>query len=175
MKELLKQTTAITLVAGMASATFVATASAQGRLSDAERSTLQQRALSELRSLGYQPSQFESIRVRVQRDEIDVEAEGDDIDVDLTYNRAGNALGNLIEGDVEIDDGNRDIERVFVDGGWTETVDDSDEDEDYGDDEDFDDDQDDYDDGDDDSDDDGDDDSDDDSDDDGGDDDGDDD
>lgn len=122
-------TTAVSLVALMTTTGLTTPALAQNRLSDDERRTLQERALSELRSLGYNPSQFDDIRVRVQRNEIDLEASGDDIDVDLTYARNGNSLGSLIEGDVDIDDGERDIERVFAGGSWSESVSDDDEDE----------------------------------------------
>ncbi|MEM9975889.1 MAG: hypothetical protein AAF771_17065 [Pseudomonadota bacterium] len=107
--------------------TMLAEPALADRLSQGERSAIRDAAMAELRSLGFSRSDFESVKITVENNKIEFDADGDDVDVDLTFARNGNTLGGLIEGDVDSDDGR---DRVFSGGGWIDDDDDTYDDDD---------------------------------------------
>jgi len=118
--------------AALVGSTMLTSPAQADRLTDAERASIQESVMASLRDLGYEPGQFDRIVIRVDDDEIDVEADGRRIDADLTYARSGAVLGRLIDGDIDDDEGDRDL--VYTSAGWT--ADDEDDEDDERDDED---------------------------------------
>ena len=89
----------------------------------------------------YSLSEFEKIEIRIRRNTVVVEAEGDDAEVERTYELSDGALGDLIRGEEEVERNGVEIERVFSQGSWIEEIeDDRDDDDDDDDDRDDDDD-----------------------------------
>ena len=118
----MKRMTTFSAAAALMSSTAIAGSHVDtGTLSDAIRQELGSQ---------YDLSQFDEIKVRIRRNEIRIEAEGNNLEVERTYTIADGGLGALVEAEEEFVRDGVEITREFDDGRWVEEIDDEDDEED---------------------------------------------
>ena len=110
-----------------ATATLLATSAIAG--SHIDQASLGDAIRDEL-GAEYDLSQFEEIKVTIRRNEIEIEAEGEGIEVERLYTIADGTLGTLVEGEDEFERDGVEVYREFEDGVWVEEIDDDDDEDD---------------------------------------------